>query len=66
MHDALQKCLRELPERSRTVLRLRYGENLDRKAIAERVGLGAEGVKSLLVRLREQLGLCVRRRMGDE
>lgn len=66
MQDALQQCLRELPERARTVLQLRYGENLDRKSIADRVGLGVEGVKSLLVRLRDQLGRCVRRRMGDE
>lgn len=64
MAAALRECLAGLPERSREVLRLRYGEELEREAIAARVGLSGEGVKSLLTRCREALAACVRRRIG--
>jgi RNA polymerase sigma-70 factor (ECF subfamily) len=64
--DALRRCLEQLPERSRAVLELRYGEELERAAIARRTGLGEEGVKSLLVRTRTVLADCVRRRMDRE
>lgn len=64
--DALRACLQELPSRSRTVLDLRYGEQLDRAAIASRIGLREEGVKSLLARMRAALAACVGRRLRDE
>ena len=64
--EALRACLAELPPRSRAVLQLRYGDGLDRAAIGARVGLGVEGVKSLLVRLREALARCIRRRCQDD
>lgn len=60
--EALRSCLEQLPQRSRTVLDLRYRERLDRAAIGARVGLGDEGVKSLLARVRAALAACVRRR----
>ena len=66
MSEALRACLAELPARSRAVLQLRYGDDLDRAAIGARVGLGVEGVKSLLVRLREALARCIRRRCEDD
>ena len=66
VRDALRACLQELPERSRLVVELRYGEDLERPAIAARTGLGEEGVKSLLVRTRTALADCVRRRMARE
>lgn len=66
MAAALRECVEGLPARSREVLELRYGEGLDRVAIAARVGLGEEGVKSLLARVRAALAECVRRRTGDE
>lgn len=64
MREALRECLRGLPARSRRVLELRYGDELDRAAIAARLGLGEEGTKSLLARVRAAVGDCVRRRMG--
>lgn len=60
---ALRECLAALPARSREVLTMRYGDGLDRDAIAARVGLGGEGVKSLLARVRAALAACVRRRI---
>ena len=62
MRDSLRACLRALPARSRQVLQLRYGEKLSRAEIGERIGLGDEGVKSLLTRLREALERCIRQR----
>ncbi|MCA8949924.1 MAG: RNA polymerase sigma factor [Planctomycetes bacterium] len=60
---ALRECLEALPPRSREALQLRYGESLPREQIAARLGLGVEGVKSLLTRLRAALSECVRRRL---
>ena len=62
MRAALQECLAQLPERSRAVLAMRYGDELDRATIARHIGLQAEGVKSLLARLREGLLRCIRSR----
>jgi RNA polymerase sigma-70 factor, ECF subfamily len=63
---ALRGCLRDLSERSRLVVERRYGEGLSRAAIAMRLGLGEEGVKSLLARVRAALGDCVQRRLDDD
>lgn len=62
---ALRCCLDELPPRSRRALELRYGEDAPRASIARELGLGAEGVKSLLARLRAALAVCVQRRIGS-
>lgn len=62
---ALRECLALLPARSRQLIELRYGGALPREAIAQRLGLREEGVKSLLVRVRDALAACVRRRLGD-
>jgi RNA polymerase sigma factor (sigma-70 family) len=63
---AVEQCVAALPARSRTVLAMRYGEDVPRDVIAARVGLSAEGVKSLLARVRAALAECVRRRNGDD
>lgn len=60
---ALRECVDGLPARSRETLTLRYRDGLERDAIAARVGLAGEGVKSLLARVRAALADCVRRRM---
>lgn len=66
LRAALRACLQQLPERSRGVLELRYGEELERQDIAARLGLGDEGVKSLLARVRAALAECVQRRMRHD
>ncbi|MEO6597615.1 MAG: sigma-70 family RNA polymerase sigma factor, partial [Planctomycetota bacterium] len=58
---ALSECLGRLPERSRRVVELRYCEGLSREAIAAAVGIGVEGVKSLLGRVRQVLAECIQR-----
>jgi RNA polymerase sigma-70 factor (ECF subfamily) len=61
--DALRRCLEQLPQRDRQALDLRYAANPSRADMAERLGLSEDGVKSLLRRLRQRLGDCVRRRL---
>src|SRR5262245_33653425 len=60
---ALRACLQDLPPRARRALELRYAEDADRRAIGNELGLGAEGVKSMLERLRTALAACVQRRL---
>ncbi len=62
--DALQGCLGELSERAREALRLRYGSEASRAAIAERLRLSLGGVKSLILRSKESLRACIERKLG--
>ncbi len=64
--QALRDCVAGLPARSRRLLQLRYEQALDRPAIARELGLGVEGVKSLLDRVRDALAACVKRRIHDD
>jgi len=62
--DALRSCLERLPARAREVLHLRFGCDMPRAAIAEQVQVSLGGVKSLLLRSKEQLRGCVQRKLG--
>ncbi len=62
--DALRGCLERLPSQTREVLRLRFGCDMPRAAIAARVKSSLGGVKSLLLRSKEQLRACIRRKLG--
>jgi RNA polymerase sigma-70 factor (ECF subfamily) len=64
--DALRECLALLDGRSRRAVELRYGDGRGRGAIAGALGIGEEGVKSLLHRVRQVLRACIERRCGDE
>jgi len=63
--DALRLCMRDLPERQRRAIELRYADDATRTEIANRLGVGEEGIKTALRRAKESLGECVRRRMGE-
>jgi DNA-directed RNA polymerase specialized sigma24 family protein len=63
---ALRACTAELPPRSQLLLRLCYREALPRAEVAARLGLGVDGLKSLLARVKTILKECVQRRsQGD-
>ena len=62
--SALEHCISLLEERERLALRERYGENASRSRIGDLLGLGDQGVKSLLRRARARLGHCIRRKVG--
>ncbi|MBX3464729.1 MAG: sigma-70 family RNA polymerase sigma factor [Planctomycetes bacterium] len=57
----LRDCLDRLDGRARDAVRLCYEERRSRREIGERLGLGEDGVKSLLRRTRTLLRACVER-----
>lgn len=62
---ALRLCLASLHDRDRQVLDLTYRDQASRATVSQSTGLGEDGVKSLLRRLRARLGECVKRRLGQ-
>jgi RNA polymerase sigma-70 factor (ECF subfamily) len=57
----LRACLDRLDGRAREAVRLCYEERRSRREIGTRLGLGDDGVKSLLQRTRAALRACVER-----
>lgn len=57
----LSHCLGLLQPRVRQALALHYSERLGREEIGRRLGLGGDGVKSLLRRARATLRECIER-----
>jgi RNA polymerase sigma-70 factor (ECF subfamily) len=64
--EALRDCIKELPERSREFLRIRYAQEQSVKQIAEKTGRSVDAVKSLYHRIRTTLGRCIDRRLAAE
>jgi RNA polymerase sigma-70 factor (ECF subfamily) len=62
--DALQSCLHSLDGRAGAAVRMFYGEDLSRAAVAARLGLRPNGVKTLLQRARVALRACIERRLS--
>jgi RNA polymerase sigma-70 factor (ECF subfamily) len=61
--DALRACVERLPARSRELLAATYGDGDGRATTGARFGLGRDGVKSALRRLRTFLYDCITRRL---
>ena len=61
--QALNDCVRALPEFSRTLLRLRYEEGVPVREAAARLALTFDAVTKALYRLRRGLAACVERRL---
>lgn len=57
--SALSDCLKQLPPRSRELVRRRYEENLTASTIAELNQSSAAGIRKQLQRIREALAHCV-------
>jgi RNA polymerase sigma-70 factor (ECF subfamily) len=57
--QALQECLEQLPARQREAIDMRYWQRAGRAEMAQRLGIGEDGVKMLLRRIREALAKCV-------
>jgi RNA polymerase sigma-70 factor, ECF subfamily len=60
--DALDRCLAELPARSRQALDRTYRDGLGRAELGVELGIGEHGVRTLLQRLRAALRECIERR----
>jgi len=64
--EALRECLKDVPERNREILDLRYAEKKTRREIAEVLSMSVDGIKSALQRIRARLSKCVRARLRLE
>jgi RNA polymerase sigma-70 factor, ECF subfamily len=60
---ALERCLEDLPEKSRRLLVLRYEQALNLKQIAQQVGSTLDAVHKALSRMRVRLQECVEQRL---
>ncbi len=58
--EALGRCFKRLSEGQVDMLRLRYFEDRSLAVIAEETGRSIQGVKNMLLRLREKLRDCIR------
>ncbi len=66
LRAALALCLRQLPEPSRLLIHRRYTEAATIGRIAEQSGLKDSAIRVALMRIRNQLADCVRRRLAVE
>lgn len=62
--DALRQCIKELPERSREFLRIRYAQEQSVNQISEKTGRSIDAVKSLYHRIRIALARCIDRKVA--
>lgn len=62
--EALERCLEDLPEKSRQLLLLRYEKSLRLGQIAQQVGSTLDAVHKALSRLRSRLQECVEQRLA--
>jgi len=60
---ALDRCLQDLPARSRQALERTYRDGLGRSELGAELGIGEHGVRTLLQRLRAALRECIERRI---
>jgi RNA polymerase sigma-70 factor (ECF subfamily) len=61
--DALELCLKELPDKSRALLAMRYEEGLSSAKAADRIGSTVDAVHKALSRIRLKLEACIERRL---
>ncbi|GAB2742159.1 RNA polymerase sigma-B factor [Amycolatopsis magusensis] len=64
-HEMLQPLIRDLPERERKILALRFVHNLTQTQIAEKIGVSQMHVSRLLARTLTQLREGLSRRPGE-
>jgi len=62
---ALRECVQGLDGRAQQAVQLQYQERASRQRIGEVLGIGDDGVKSLLRRVRDTLRKCVERRLAS-
>lgn len=65
-HMAVQHCIAKLPPRARTVLEMRYMQDIKPGRIAQRLGATANAVSLLLSRTRKALARCIEQHLQQE
>jgi RNA polymerase sigma-70 factor (ECF subfamily) len=63
---ALEHCMEKLPDRSRSLLNMRYHQTLGIEQIAETLRSTPASVRVTLFRIREALAECIQRRLASE
>jgi len=66
LQGALEECCRRLPEESRRLLDLKYGQDLPSDAIAQAVSKTAQAVRVALFRIRATLKDCMMNQIAGE
>ncbi|HLY10231.1 MAG TPA: sigma-70 family RNA polymerase sigma factor [Planctomycetota bacterium] len=64
--ETLDRCLEQLPPRSRELIALRYEADLESAAIGRRLQISPEAVRITLLRIRTVLRDCLGRRLAQE
>ncbi len=64
--EALEQCLRKLPDKDQTLVRLRYEPDATTQSVAERSGRSLKGVYQSLNRIRLALLQCIQRTLSRE
>jgi RNA polymerase sigma-70 factor (ECF subfamily) len=62
--QALQQCLRLLPEDHRRLLQMQYAQGATRAEMARLAGMTEDGIKSAVRRIRARLASCIADRLG--
>ncbi|MCC9601889.1 sigma-70 family RNA polymerase sigma factor [Stieleria sp. JC731] len=63
---ALRPCLKLLAPNHRSMIEQRYFHSMPIAEVAERCGRSVGAIKTALVRIRQQLGNCVQKRLATE
>lgn len=63
--EAARRCVDKLEGRSRQAIDLMYRESTSREAIAQQLGMTADGVKTLLRRTRTKLRECIEKTLAQ-
>lgn len=63
---ALWKCLDQLPEKSRHLIRSYYFDQIKTDQLAQAMNVQAESVNRAICRIREKLRQCIQRHLGKE
>ena len=64
--EFLRGCIKQLTEKDRKFIELRYNQNLKTNAIANRVGLSTNVAYRAMAKIHGLLQLCIQRRMREE
>ena len=61
--DALRECMKKLTSKVRTILRMKYAENMKLRDIGKKIGWNAKSLSVALARARRALMECIDRRL---
>ena len=64
--EALRGCLTQLPVESRHLIERFYYQNISSAKLAEKMNCKDGSIRMKLLRIRKQLGACIRFKLSDE